>query len=576
MRHRALYLVPFLIIGVPLFARFYLDGSIIFGGEGNYFVDFKNHAITYGSAWFNIGYGWPNVIPNAVGINHLVLIALSKLTGSYRVGNFVLVYSLYMVPYIGFLLLSRHLGVPRVLAVVVSLLYVINPFSITYLQSLNQWSTFSLGVMPILFFIVLKYRNNLWAMFFLVGILTRLFSFTFYNMPTGVVILSTIALAGLIGMFSNIESNVKLEPQWRRCIFSILVAYLGFVCFNFEWIAVLLYSVSKGLSDLIYTDAAAINWAQAVSSSPGLLSKVIAQTQMSDGLSTIGKFVSHPVLMVASYGFIIFLFWKLMTLDQRKLGAALAILLLGAIFVTKGTAPPFGFIYFWMLKFVPYFSIFKTPTEKFGILVNFIIYLSVIYVLSRDVIGRSNLVKFRLSWFSGFIVVYGCVCLFPILFTDSLASSRDDGNYFQTRQFVFDQDDYLLMDYLKENYLGDRVIILPGLLNYQVMLPTEYGHYTGLDPVLNNSGVSYIYPELDSELYDYVSYRDWINRLIERDIQAIIYLENRIPWFGEQTGIKFEEFQLLLKQSGLSEKRMGAYSIWDLPGSDGRISSPSM
>jgi hypothetical protein len=242
-----------------------------------------------------------------------------------------------------------------------------------------------------------------------------------------------------------------------------------------------------------------------------------------------------------------------------KLFAFLIVLL---IFLTKGMASPFGAVYLYLMENVPYFYIFKTPTEKFGILLNFLIFIALANVISEK---KEFLLK-ALTW------IFAAFCIIPIVFMDGFAASSDDGNYKMSRRQVFSENDSRVINYLTSNYYNMRVLSFPGGLNYQVMIDSKYGVYTGLDPILNNAHVSYIHPALDTEIYKDIFSLDWLHRLQEKDISAIVYNTKEIPWFGKSIKIGTNTLSRYFIKIGMKETVIGNYYIWHVPNSDNRVS----
>ena len=544
------YLLPIGLLAGSLFYHFYSGGNIILGGEGDFFIDFERHAEVYGSAWFDIGYGWPNVIPNAIGINHDILIMFMKLTNSYRFVNFLLILFMYSIPYIVFCLLVRHLGGSRKSAIILAVLYVIGPFSINYLQALNQWNVFSTTIIPLLYFVVHRYAYSQFKLFILTGVATYIFSFSLYNPPTAAIVLSTVLIAGWHYVLDN---RSEVDSLIKKYFSVVLIAYTGFIFFNLDWIIVLLYSIKNNFIDAIFTADFAVTWAESVSSPRGLLAKVLSQRQVLAANTVLDLYYGKLIVIVSIYGLISYLVFKSFQ-SKCKFQKHLVVLLLLLIFLSKGTSEPFGIVYHNMMNNVPFFYIFKTPTEKFGIMLHFIIFL-----LAALVVVKQNSKTINDS-----LIFILFVCVMPVLLQDGFAASSYDGNYKMSRKQNI--ANYLdVIDYLNKNYKNERILSLPGSLNYQVMLRADEGNYTGLDPVLNNAHISYIYPGIDKDIYNNLFSSEWLSRVRANDISAIVYNTNEIPWFGEATSLDVSVISVELKKLGLTEVVINDYYIWDIP-----------
>ena len=555
------YSLPLVILAILLIYHFYIDGSIILGGEGDFFIDFARHSDVYGSTWFDIGYGWPNVIPNPVGINNSILVGLLNIFDNYKVVNFMLVFTIYASAYISFLILAAYLGLSRKESIVISMLYAIGPFSINYLQALNQWNVLSISIMPLLYYLVLRYSYSPFKLFISIGLVTRILSFSLYNPPTAVIVLSVILIAGLQNMISKgVVSSQNIVEYFKV----IIMAYAGFLVFNLDWLAVLSYSIQNNYIDAIFTPEFASSWAGAVSSQNELLFRVFSQRQIIASNTILDSFYNHTLFVIFLYGFTGLLIIKC-ALNRNAVIKLFAFLIVLLIFLTKGMASPFGAVYLYLMENVPYFYIFKTPTEKFGILLNFLIIIALANVISEK---KEFLLK-TLTW------IFAAFCIIPIVFMDGFAASSDDGNYRMSRRHVFSEDDSKVINYLTSNYHNMRVLSFPGGLNYQVMIDSKYGVYTGLDPILSNAHVSYIHPGLDTEIYKDIFSLDWLHRLQEKNISAVVYNTKEIPWFGKSIKIGINTLSRHFIKIGMKEIVIGNYYIWHVPNSGNRVSFES-
>ena len=153
----------------------------------------------------------------------------------------------------------------------------------------------------------------------------------------------------------------------------ITVAYLGFLVFNLDWISVLYYSIQNNIVDSIFTSEYAVNWASSVSSQSDLLFKASSNRQIIASNTSLDLFYNNALIVFLSYALTGLLIIKC-AISKNIILKVLSILIVAMIFFTKGMSPPFGLIYAQLMENVPFFYIFKTPTEKFGLLLNFIIH----------------------------------------------------------------------------------------------------------------------------------------------------------------------------------------------------------
>ena len=70
-------MIPVLTLAL---SKYYLDGSLILGGEGNIFLNFTEQLKTTSYQWFSIyGQGMINLAPSGTGANKLLLALVAVL-----------------------------------------------------------------------------------------------------------------------------------------------------------------------------------------------------------------------------------------------------------------------------------------------------------------------------------------------------------------------------------------------------------------------------------------------------------------------------------------------------------------
>ncbi len=542
--------IPLLILGLSLWINFYKEGSLILGGEGNFFIDFSRHSEFYGTSWFKVGYGFPNVIPNAVGFNNLFLIKINEIFSDIRITNFILIFLLFALPYLSFLCLGSFFKINLITLTIISLLYVINPFSITYLQAHNQWNNLSLALIPLLYFFTLRFYKNNFFLFLAIGIITNIFSFTLYNPPTAVIILSSIFIATIHAYFINQDSKKTLT-----ILTSNLSAYIGFILFNLNWISVLIYSIYNNVIDQVFDRSFAIDWAFAVSIGSAILSKGFLFFHVMTNYGILEHFYSNLIINFVWISFIIIILYY--TLINGTIGKFFVLLFSLLLFLSKGASPPFGDIYIFLMKNIPFFYLFKTPTEKFGILLLFLFFVMIL-IISKD---KSK------KFLEKTIYTIFFVTLIPITLYDGLAEKRNDGNYVVSRIFQFNKHDIDTINYLSTNFKDERILVLPGGQNYQVMIDRGKSRYTGLDPILNNSHISYFDPSadrfnIDNSFYLNFFTEGWFDNLKKKNITGIYCNQNETYWFGKKLNKDCNNLKDILLPHQKDFIQIGDYFIW--------------
>jgi hypothetical protein len=101
--------------------HFYQDGSIILGGEGNFIIDYSQHLKTNFYQWLSrFGLGSSNLVPSGNMANTFFLALIQNLFHSEALTNFVLIFSMYFLPFLGMYLISAELRIKPYLCGLVS------------------------------------------------------------------------------------------------------------------------------------------------------------------------------------------------------------------------------------------------------------------------------------------------------------------------------------------------------------------------------------------------------------------------------------------------------------------------
>ena len=540
-----IYLIPITLFALLLYLKFYSDGGIILGGEGNFIIDFELHKKVYGSIWFDIGYGWPNIIPNAVGVNHFILNSVSEITKNYRVVNYVLVLCLFIMPYIAMASLIAAMQMKVSEVILISVIYVINPFTISYLQGFNQWNNFSITLLPLILLVYLKIEKPIYIII-VIGIITRLLSFSLYNPPTAAIVIFVILIGPML-ILKEINKKIILKSA---------SGIIGFALFNIDWLSVLIYSIFNGVTDQIISKEFSLNWVSVVSSAGlGGIFEVISLNSLQNKNGNNYSYYSSTFMTIANisaYSAIVLI--AIYTNNKLRMISALILLV---TWLAKGVAYPFGELYYFLLEKMPFFYIFKTPTEKFGILLVFLLILALANIIKYFERTYKSIFIYR-----AILLFYLIIYIFPIINSDALASSYRVDKRNVSRKIILNDDKLLAIKYLNENLNNSIVMTYPGNGNYQSMIKEGENYYTGLDPVLNNSNIRYIYPELDKELYSKPINKEYKDELKKRGIRGIVYNSNEEYWFGSAYDGKRESVLFELNPLFGEPILFGGYHIW--------------
>jgi hypothetical protein len=553
-----LYSIFLVVVLLP----YYKNGFFILGGEGNYFLDFQQVFLKYSYAWQDIGM-MPAFSLNSPFFYSLALIPVQKLLG-IQIANFILVFSLYFLPYLSMHLVCKQLNLSRFSGFIISLFYVINPFSIYYIYCLNQWSIAPLTVIPLFFWVQHRYYYHKFKLFLYIGIISLLFAYANTNPPLMAIIQFSIIISTFVSVYHHNKRFSFLEFIQRY-----LIAISSFAIFNlwwiFNWFAVLKYSRE------VYTMDFALYWLdivtgniRAITFKALALSHLIPKDPSYNFFSAfynmaISNFVILiPISLVSIYLFILDIKAKTYI---KKMMFYLFFGWLFLVILIKGNSYPFGFVYELMYNRLPFFYIFKTPTEKFGVLYVFVFSLLLIFLiksLNRD--------KLRTIFF-GFFIFYLCYCSIPIIMGNiipdySLQQFGIDG--YASRKYI-DKNEYKAFRGIINNGPIDyKILSLPGSRNYQVALYNhDNNYYTGMDPLLYSVNKPFFYAENGPHiLFDNISHENYTQLLKLYNVKKILINEDSYPWF------KFREKESIveLKETfgkDMPSRQWGPINLYD-------------
>lgn len=516
---------------VLVLLRYYINNQIVSGGEGAYFLDYLTLFKNYSSSWINSGTGLFSTSLNFAYLFHLI--ALQIFFPNEKVLNFIVVFLIYFLPFIASYFLLLELKLKRSVSFFLSLFYIFNPFSLIFLNSLNQWNVLILYILPAYLWLVLHFYENNIKLFIFFGFHSLLFSFTNANPPLMVV--QQIAII-LITIFSIIykEKNLFSFPQFIR---KYLVIFSAFLIFNLWWICQWAYIYRD--AQVGYTTQFALDWlnGEAKTTVPVLTRSLTLQNLMVFPLRTMHDYIYNY------YGYIfspIILFIPivviLVSLFEEKNDKAFLYVIssfLLTLFLSKGTGGFFGELYKFIIIHIPFFNIFKTAPEKWGT-------LSIFLLLILFGLIYKNITKYKYKKIIYFLsVIYLFFISVPFISGNLIYDYFRSFNFYGSKHFI-DKKEYIdtrnLLNDDRNNY---RIISFPGNNNYQVALNIEGNrYYTGNDPILNNVNKEFIAPYNGSWtqrfniFYKNISDQDYLKMYGLFNVGKIIINKDMYPWFG--------------------------------------------
>lgn len=531
LHNYSFFLLLYIVLLIMALIPYYTDGTLILGGEGDYVLDFSTHLSKYGFMWFpTYGVGVPNMAPSGTGLNILLLWLIEKLTGSASLTNFALIFSIYFFPFLAMYLVCKEIKAAPFISFAISLFYVVNPFILYYLICINQWNVFSVTVIPLFLWIILKYYRSNFKLFFFLGFISACFSFAYSNPPMLVIIQIAIILSMFMVSYYHNEKLIfsQIFKKYSIVLISLFV-------FNSWWILPLSSGIISAIQK-VYTYSWARSWLDTTVQGHGaIIAKMFSLTAI------IGNDPSYDFFtywygtifakLITLVPIFMIVYFVLIVKDKRTrnvLNCVIFGILLIVLFLAKGNSGPFGFIYNFMFTDLPYFYIFKSPTEKFGILYIFILSVLLLFIM----IGIKNQ-KYHKP-ILGIFTVYLIFCSTPFL-TGNIIPDYNIGNLEYASKKYKDKVEYkqFRKEVNNDNYQY-RILSMPGVGNYHVCMPNYNNKkYTGLDPVLMNTNKPFIATHDHIELlYENISLTYYRKLLGIYNIRKIVINEDLIPWFG--------------------------------------------
>ncbi len=569
LNNRNIFLILYGALLALALIPYYSQGCLILGGEGDYVLNFLLQMRQYGFAWHPIySIGIPNFAPGGVGLNILLLCLIEGLTGNIAITNFILIFAIYFLPFFAMYLVCKSIDATPFISFLCSFFYIVNPFMLYYLTSLNQANVFSVTVMPLFLWAVLKYYHNNFKLFFTFGFISTCFSFTYSNPPLFIIIHISIILSTVIASYYYHKKFILTETVKK---YSILL--LSFILFNSWWLLCLFLVIPDAKK--LYIQSFANSW---LDTTVNKIGPIIAK--MFSFVTMIGEDPSHDFFtywygtifarFITIFPLFMLIYFILMVKRKRPrntLIITILSMLLVTLFFVKGNGSPFGFIYNYMFKHVPFFYIFKSPVEKFGLLYVFIFSLLLLFVIK-------NLTKHKYyKPMLGSFIIYLVFCSMPI-FTGNIIPDynirREEGRY-ASRKYKDKAEYKQFREEMNKDISEYRILSLPGSGNYQVcMLNWNGKYYTGLDPVLLNinkplmASYAFIYTDayMSNLFFKNISFTNYKKLLAIYTVKKIMINEDLFPWFGF---VERERTPILKKIFGkfMQSKKWGSITLYD-------------
>lgn len=507
------------------------NNFLILGGEGNYFLNISLVKSLYGHAWLPLtgGLGAPSPLLNfPVGVFDFFSF-LHTIGTSAKTANTISIFLIYFLPFIAmFFLLDRCLKIEFKASILICLFYIFNPFSTIHLYGQMFWNLALLFVLPIAFGLLYKYFLNYKKLFIYFGVFTALVSFSFAGIPY-FAIFHIFLLMSLIIISYLYENKLKA----KRILMNFIILESSFILFNFWW---LLPFVKFAFFDahVFYTREIAINWISG--GGFAIMNQLLSLRFLASYLfpsyyysSSIVQFYDNNFVRIILYIPLLIIVGSLFIKNHKWQKAKIAVLVtfLIVLFLTKGINEPLANVYIFLMKYAPLFYIFKSPWEKFGVLLAFVFTLTLVFAL----IQKKRQFNFYL------LGIYLIVCSVPFLTLNFIPDFSLSKDTFVTRKFIDKAEYQQVRQIINNDKLDYRLLSLPGSIQYQVTMLNHDGnkYYRGMDPImlaLNKPFVATYWGNQFDLIYNNFSKGNIENSLSIFSIRKILINADIVPSFG--------------------------------------------
>lgn len=386
------FILPILTIPLIIVAIWFKYGLIVGGGdEALIFYDPRRVLELSFQTWLDLGTGAP-VLYWLSRTNFLYLITI--LHTGLQIPTFILQAATYYVlmitgglaVYFFTYFLSNKNDYSRLVSLIAAIFYLLNPFSVSQVWARGLYAQyFSFALLPLsllIFSIGLKKRNFIYTLFLA---LVSFFLSTAFGFFTSVATVWSILLVYLLYWFF-LSKQKKQDIIFGSCFF-VLSLFL-FCIINTWWLLPLIVSGEKILAGYLTNPDENLGSLVGVSRNftPDILIRLLQRTYFYDA-GFDPKVYSQLIFQLISYISPFFLLFGLFKIFKRRetkrLSFFLLIFIIGLL-VSLGANPPFGKLFVYIFKHIPFLQAFRNPYEKFGL----------VYSLGYSVLFAFGLVYF--------------------------------------------------------------------------------------------------------------------------------------------------------------------------------------
>ncbi len=310
---------------------------------------------------FGLGYDNARALPSVlyhIMMSGLQFLGFSAVLRQYLVYSTTLLLSSLSMYFLIIELMQRGNGKKsKIVALIGSLFYILNPFTMNYIWHRFTTSMYGMPLMPLIFLITIKLiKSPSFKYAFLFAITVLFFSVNAINPGYFLPLFFPAILYAAFKIFQE-----KRHKQWKY----IGTAGLLTIGLNFWWILPLYLN-----RQVEYDRIAASNFFDMLKSISVMTPLLYVLRLMETTYIKWYAINYHPgwiEFLIPILAGIAILF----ATKRNRDVLFFAFLFIAGLFLSKGLQPPGGSIFKWMFQYIPFFGAFRIPIEKFGLIVVF-------------------------------------------------------------------------------------------------------------------------------------------------------------------------------------------------------------
>lgn len=405
-------LTIFLVISLILILIAFKDHKILAGGEeGLLFSNPKRSIELYKSVWLETGTGYPV----AVFIPRVTILVIGNILNTSGVEIWAvqaLIYlSLFFLGMLYVYLLTKELFKSKdieLMATLAGVFYLLNLYSFSQIWGrFLHAQFFAFTLLPIITFYTIRFITNYkFHNLILLNVFALFCSFA-YGEPAQVF---TIWTPSFLYVCYLIYRNRHDKKSIVRCLGGFFITLISWIILNFWWI----YPY-KALVD--YTFSGVSNWKVNYDSLAGVSqyfsTDQILLLRQSFLFGEGGKYYAFYANLLIKFLSILILFFVIFGLvksRKEKHWPYLFLVLFTGWFISKGTNPPLGGVFFsFLFSHVSFSQVLRNPYEKFGLV--WVLAYSICFGLGMSKIlerlnrkGKYFIAFFLMFFFSGILI----------------------------------------------------------------------------------------------------------------------------------------------------------------------------